>query len=209
MPRKTPIPRFRAPDTHLIHNVIVVYKTSGTFDSFLIVDVLKKFNFNSFMFLILISLIFFSAIDAHVLKSGFNKSALTWDNATCHSSAEVEEHLLKTKKVPIFVPPRMTGLLQPADVCWFRSFKQAFRRKYMNWCVNEPKTFTQYGNMRSPGYMAVITWLSEIWQNFDVQLICESFDTCGITTLISLMNFFCSTAFFSSKLRLRTRSRID
>ena len=76
----------------------------------------------------------------------------------------------------------MTGLLQPADVCWFRSFKLAFRRKYMNWCVNEPKSFTQYGNMRSPGYVAVITWLSEIWQNFDDQLICERFDTCGITS---------------------------
>ena len=36
--------------------------------------------------------------------------------------------------------------------------------------------------MRSPGYVAVITWLSEIWQNFDDQLICESFDTCGITS---------------------------
>jgi hypothetical protein len=178
VPRKTPLPRFRAPD-----NVIVVYKTSGTFDSTLIVDgFLKRFNFNSFVFLILIWLIFFRVIDAHVLRSGFNNPALIWDNATCHSSAEVEEHLLKTKIVPIFVPPRMTGLLQPADVCWFRSFKLAFRRKYMNWCVNEPKTFTQYGNMRSPGYVALITWLSEIWQNFDDQLICESFDTCGITS---------------------------
>ena len=54
------------------------------------------------------------------------------------------------------IPPGMTGLLQPPDVCWFRTFKLAFRRKYMDWFVNEPKSFTNYGNMRSPGYVAVI-----------------------------------------------------
>ena len=96
---------------------------------------------------------------AHVLRSGFNNAVLLWDNAPCHLTAEVKENLDKSKVTPIMVPPRMTGLLQPADVCWFRSFKLAFRREYMDWFVNEPKTFTKFENMRSPSYVSVITWL--------------------------------------------------
>ena len=123
---------------------------------------------------------------AHVLRSGFNNAVLLWDNAPCHLTAEVKENSDKSKVTPIMVPPRMTGLLQPADVCWFRSFKLAFRRKYMDWYVNEPKTFTKFENMHSPSYVSVITWLSEIWRNFDENLIYESFDTCGITSQINL-----------------------
>jgi hypothetical protein len=36
--------------------------------------------------------------------------------------------------------------------------------------------------MRSPGYVKVIEWLSEIWRNFDENILINSFDKCGITS---------------------------
>ena len=41
-------------------------------------------------------------------------------------------------------------------------------------------SLTPKGNMRSPGYPAVIEWLSAIWQDFPVDQIIRSFACCGI-----------------------------
>ena len=35
--------------------------------------------------------------------------------------------------------------------------------------------------MRSPGYAIAISWVSEIWNNFDREIIKRSFHICGIT----------------------------
>ena len=75
----------------------------------------------------------------------------------------------------------MTNLLQPADVCWMRPLKLAYFRKWNEWLVNSPKTYTAAGNMRSPGYANVINWISEIWSDFDTNLLARSFDHCGLT----------------------------
>lgn len=42
------------------------------------------------------------------------------------------------------------------------------------------KTFTAQNNMRSPGYVNVIQWLSEAWAEFDPHIIINSFAKCGI-----------------------------
>ena len=34
--------------------------------------------------------------------------------------------------------------------------------------------------MRSPGFTTVIQWMSEIWRDFDPNIIINSFDQCGI-----------------------------
>ena len=49
--------------------------------------------------------------------------------------------------------------------------------------MNGTKTFTNTGNMSSPGYSVVITWLSEIWQEISLEIIRKSFDKCGITSV--------------------------
>lgn len=79
------------------------------------------------------------------------------------------------------IPPRMTNLLQPADVCWFASLKRAYTARWNLWFLTEEKTFTTQGNAKSPGYARCIQWLSEIWKEFDPELIRKSFDSCGIT----------------------------
>ena len=48
--------------------------------------------------------------------------------------------------------------------------------------INEPKSFTAAGNLQSPGYAKAITWISEIWDSFDRQILANSFDQCGITS---------------------------
>ena len=49
--------------------------------------------------------------------------------------------------------------------------------------MNGTKTFTNTGNMRSPGFSVVKTWLGEIWQEMSLQIIRKSFDPCGITSV--------------------------
>ena len=69
----------------------------------------------------------------------------------------------------------MTPLLQPADVSWMRPLKVAYFKKWNHWLVHAPKAYTASGNVKSPGYATVITWISEIE-------IARSFDHCGITS---------------------------
>ena len=38
------------------------------------------------------------------------------------------------------------------------------------WLINEPKSFTKPGNMKSRGYATVINLISEIRQNFDIDI---------------------------------------
>ena len=102
-----------------------------------------------------------------MLRNGVRSSALVWDSAPCHGTLPIKDKVDKLRITTISIPARLTGLLQPADVSWFRSFKQSFRRKYMDWFLHHSKSFTIYGNMRSPGYVKVIGWLSDIWRDFD------------------------------------------
>ena len=48
--------------------------------------------------------------------------------------------------------------------------------------INEPKSFTLAGNLRSPGYAKAKTWTSEVWASFDSHLLANSFDQCGLTS---------------------------
>ena len=68
----------------------------------------------------------------------------------------------------------------------FVPIKQILCRKWSQWYLFEEKTHTVHGNIRSPGYTTVIQWLSEIWRDFDPNIIINSFDQCGITSLCNL-----------------------
>ena len=63
-----------------------------------------------------------------------------------------------------------------------RPLKVAYFKKWNDWLVHAPKSYTAPGNVKSPGYATVITWISEIWQDLDPALIARSFDHCGITS---------------------------
>ena len=69
------------------------------------------------------------------------------------------------------MPKRLTNLLQPADIAWFRPLKSLYDNHWSDWLVNSEKTFTKSNNMRSPGYAQIIEWVSSIWENFDQMII--------------------------------------
>lgn len=105
IPRATPLPGFVPPD-----NVIVLYRTASTFNGEILRDhFLKR--------------VLFPYID----RSGFQSSRLLWDSAPCHLRDVVKE-CAQSKQLTIKnIPARLTGVLQPADVCWIKPIKAAFR----------------------------------------------------------------------------------
>ena len=91
----------------------------------------------------------------HVMIHNQRKSLLFLDNATCHKTADVKTKLDEFKIDLEMIPPRMTGLVQPADVGWFRSIKAHYIRKWSNWYSTKDHAFTKAGNLKSPGYINV------------------------------------------------------
>ncbi|CAF0758703.1 unnamed protein product [Brachionus calyciflorus] len=76
----------------------------------------------------------------------------------------------------VIIPPRLTNLLQPADVCWFSKIKNLFCAKWNEWSINVEKNLTVYGNTKSPGYAQAIKWLSDIWYSFEAHELRRCFD---------------------------------
>ena len=75
----------------------------------------------------------------------------------------------------VFVMPRLTNLLQPADVGWFSVLKNRLHEYWNRWYLSDEHEYTIHGNIRSPGYALCISWLSEIWRDFPENLIVDSF----------------------------------
>lgn len=50
------------------------------------------------------------------------------DSATCHQTKKVSEFCLENNVFLLFIPPRLTNLLQPADVVWFAPIKRAYKK---------------------------------------------------------------------------------
>ncbi|CAF0776643.1 unnamed protein product [Brachionus calyciflorus] len=119
-------------------------------------------------------------IPPHLDRNGFNEATLIWDNAPCHKKQTVIDAATSKNLKLLFVPPRTTNLVQPADIAWFKPLKSKFNRFWTDWFINGEHTFTANQNLRSPGYENIINWVSVIWNEFDTTLLKESFDMCGL-----------------------------
>lgn len=112
LPRKNPLKQFECPE-----NVVIIYKgKSKTFDG----NVIK----NSFVSKIM---------RPYMLSRGKRRVVLHLDNSRVHKKADVLKCFRDNSIEPSFFPPRMTSLLQPADVGWFRSLKAQYHKKWQNW----------------------------------------------------------------------------
>lgn len=128
----------------------MIYKKSGTFDSKTICDgFLKRF------------LTFLISQNSFIIKTNYNfrvlipnilsgnkendNAHLILDQAPCHKTKEVKDLASTVGCSLIFIPPRMTGILQPPDVSWFAPIRKQYRKKWQNWFINDPKTFTNAG----------------------------------------------------------------
>jgi hypothetical protein len=159
VPRKTDLPNFIPPS-----NVKLIYKSNSTFNEEII-----EYYLNTI-------------ISEYKNQKNVDQVKLVLDSARCHLTKRVDNALLLNNIKPLFVPPRMTNLLQPADVCWFAVLKKNYHEKWNSWFIHDDKTYTKHGNPKSPGYAKCISWLSNIWEDFDTDLIVNSFDQCGIVS---------------------------
>ena len=105
VPRANELEGYVPPD-----NVRVLYKTNSTFNS----DVLINEYLPSVM----------------VNQGG---SWLLLDSARCHSTNNLGNAMRVQNITRTMIPPSMTNLLQPADVCWLAGIKRAYQVKWNDW----------------------------------------------------------------------------
>ncbi len=136
LPRKFPLKHpFVCPE-----NVVIIYKQgSKTFDT-----AIMKHGFVNEILL------------PYIYRAGLKKACLHLDNSRVHKRADLLQVFARNKIKTSFFPPRMTSLLQPADVGWFRSLKAQYHSKWQDWYLNAPKAFTKNHNLKSPGYAKVM-----------------------------------------------------
>ncbi len=98
LPRSTPLPEYTPPE-----NVVVCYKTGGTFNDDILCDYLDQ-----------------------IMNNKAEGTTMILDSAKCHLTSKVEAKFTELKLNKEIIPPRFTNLLQPADVGWFASIKRKF-----------------------------------------------------------------------------------
>jgi hypothetical protein len=149
-------------DLDNLPNVICEYKPNSTFNDVMIIQYLTR------------------VVVPYKLEKSFSKILLLLDHATCHLTERVSDFCEDNGILLLFIPKRLTNLLQPADVCWFSTIKKDYKAKWNDWFIYDEKSFTIHDNMRSPGYVKAMQWLSECWVNLESDLVRRSFSLCGI-----------------------------
>ena len=110
VPRVNALPDFRLPE-----NVLVTYRHNCILNTETIISYIQR---------ILIP---------YKYANNLEKILLLIDSARCHLTAPVYNYCAENGIVLLFIPPRLTNLLQPADVAWFASLKKGYRKKWNNW----------------------------------------------------------------------------
>ncbi len=136
------IPRVRTiPEIDELECIAAEYQTSGTFNDEIIVIYLEHI------------------VVPYMLRKKFGSILLVIDQARCHMSERVKSFCTLKNITLVYIPPRMTNLLQPVDVGWFGPFKKLLKRRWDDWFINDMHSFTATQNMRSPGYLVCCTWI--------------------------------------------------
>jgi hypothetical protein len=117
-------------------------------------------------------------------KLAFKRRILVWDAYRCHLSQATKEELKRNYNITTAViPGGCTKYLQAPDVCWNRPFKDILRKQYDLWMAgDEDKEYTISGNLKSPSFQLVLSWVKKAWDTIDVELIKKSFVVCGQTS---------------------------
>ncbi|CAF1058245.1 unnamed protein product [Brachionus calyciflorus] len=122
VPRKNDLANYTPP-----RNVIVEYKIGATFDETIIQDYIKK------------------VLVPYRLINSLDEIVLFLDSAPCHLTNNVKKKFSENQIVSTYIPPRMTNLLQPADVSWFGNLKREYNDKWNKWFIEEERSFSLCG----------------------------------------------------------------
>ena len=103
------------------------------------------------------------------------ESILYFDKAPSHMIDEVDSLFKKFNSKYRVIPPGLTSVCQPLDLCINKPFKDALRAKYREFCII-------WKNTKKPTPEHVINWVSEIWWSniISEETIKKSFKKGGI-----------------------------
>lgn len=98
---------------------------------------------------------------------------------------ERKEEYYQQKVLFAIIPPGLTGLLQPLDVCLNRSFQQFYDEnadKYRADSIRDDTNKTLKGNIKMPSPLLVTQWVMSWCSTFKdaPSKITKAFDTCGL-----------------------------
>ena len=110
IPRVTPLPRIFE-----FEYIVPCYQTKTCFDKSSIIDYLSR------------------VIMPYKTTKALNRVLLILDQATCHKSEDVAKFCIDHFIDLVFIPGRMTNLLQPADVSWFGVIKKSYKKLWSEW----------------------------------------------------------------------------
>ena len=83
------------------------------------------------------------------------------------------------------IPEGLTSHLQPADLCWNKPFKAAYKKLYGEWTATGQKTYTHAGNIHAPGKLQCLEWVKKAWESVQVEVVIKSFRSCGIAVQVN------------------------
>ncbi|KAG0426466.1 hypothetical protein HPB47_026441 [Ixodes persulcatus] len=109
------------------------------------------------------------------------RQLLVLDQALIHKTAW--EALDGRETDVVFIPGGCTSILQPADVCWMKPFKDALRNHWSSF--SREGAVTAKGNLKKPSRQDVVSFVSEAWASLSEEVILTSFKRCGISTRLN------------------------
>uniref|UniRef100_A0A4D5RYT6 Putative pogo family transposase n=1 Tax=Ixodes scapularis TaxID=6945 RepID=A0A4D5RYT6_IXOSC len=105
---------------------------------------------------------------------------LVLDQAPIHKTEAAREALDGKETDVVFIPGGCTSILQPADVCWMKPFKDALRNRWSSFL--REGAVTAKGNLKKPSRQDVVSFVSEAWASLSEEAVLTSFKRCGIST---------------------------
>ena len=115
-----------------------------------------------------------------------NRLLLVFDSACSHISKKVKEYLHARKILFAVIPGGLTGLMQPADVCWFKNVKDSISREIDNWKSSGEFEHTRSGRVKPPTNAMMSSWLSRGWNSLEASYVAQSFQTCFLADICDL-----------------------
>ena len=119
-----------------------------------------------------------------LLGDNFGRRPLVWYAYECHLTNSVKDVNKVTNSDTSIIPGGLTGHIQPADLCWNKPFKAAYKELYGEWMTGVEKTYTCAGNVHAPNKLQCLKSVKKAWEAVDVEVIKKTFKSCGISVMI-------------------------
>ncbi|KAG0444905.1 hypothetical protein HPB47_013242 [Ixodes persulcatus] len=104
---------------------------------------------------------------------------LVIDQAPIHKTKAVVDAAEAAATDIAYIPGGCTGILQPADVYWNKSFKSSLRSSWAEFMRKGEKTAK--GNLKKPSRQDVLNFVSAAWATVPEEIITRSLKGCGIS----------------------------